>query len=48
VVAISIFSLFCLFCYAQEASERKLVLRRAQECGKTTVAVEVYLSEDVL
>jgi len=45
---ISILSLVSVFSYAQNATERKLVLRHAQERGNNTIAVEAYLINDVL
>jgi hypothetical protein len=41
---------FIVFSYAQEeeVAQRKLILRQAQERNRTSVAVEAYLSDDIL
>ncbi len=42
------FSLALAFSYAQDLTERKMILRQAQERVHTTAAVEAYLTGDVL
>jgi len=48
IVLVCIFALYLAVSYAGEAGKRKLILRQAQEVGKTSVAVEAYLAGDVL
>jgi len=48
IMLICIFALYLAASYAEEAGESKLILRQAQEVGKTSVAVVAYLTKDVL
>ncbi|KPK97117.1 MAG: hypothetical protein AMJ95_10740 [Omnitrophica WOR_2 bacterium SM23_72] len=47
LLLVGIFSFF-VFLAKVQASERKMILRQAQERGRSSVAVEAYLIDDIL